>query len=121
MKRAAVSVWCLIACGAMAQAEERTIEFAGMRYRLGLTGHYSTHTFNWREGSVHFQSFHGHGEGDHLPAKSQLIEEWHCTSPDIPKAGREKLHINFWLAGGKPPTDSKEVELVIKGLKFTKH
>jgi hypothetical protein len=90
------------------------------RFRLGLTGEFSTHAFSWREGSVHFQSFHGHGEGDHLPAKSQLIEQWHCTSPDVPKAGREKLHINFWLAGGKPPTDLKEVELVIQGLKVKK-
>jgi hypothetical protein len=90
------------------------------RFRLGLTGDYSTHAFTWREGSVHFQSFHGHGEGNHLPAKTQLIEEWHCASPDVPKAGREKLHINFWLAGGKPPTDAREVELIIKGVKVTK-
>jgi hypothetical protein len=31
------------------------------------------------------------------------------------------LHINFWLAGGKPPTDSKAAELIIKGLKVKNH
>ena len=87
------------------------------RFNLGLTGDYSTHSFNWREGSVFFQSFHGHGEGGHPPARSQLIQEWLCKSRDIPKAGGEKLHINLWMYNGKAPTDSKEVELIIEGMK----
>ena len=83
------------------------------RCKLGLTGDYSTHSFTWREGSVFFQSFHGHGTGNGLPPKSQLIQQWLCKSRDIPKAGGEKVHINLWLLQGKPPTDSKEVELII--------
>jgi hypothetical protein len=90
------------------------------RFHLGLRGDYSTHSFNWQPNSVLFQSFHGHAEGDRTPPKSRLINEWKCTSPDIPRAGREKLHINFWLARGESPTDAKEVELVIKGLKVKK-
>jgi hypothetical protein len=86
------------------------------QFRLGLTGEYSTHRFRWRKGSVFFQSHHGHY--DQGAPKDNLIQEWTCTSRDIPKAAGEKLHINLWLMDGQPPADGKEVEVVIKSLSF---
>jgi hypothetical protein len=84
-------------------------------FRPGLKGKPSTHRFLWRERSVLFQSYRGIADG--IPPKSALIHEWRCTSRDIPKAGKERVHINFWLADGKPPTDAKEVELIVRGVK----
>jgi hypothetical protein len=86
------------------------------RFRLGLTGEHSTHRFRWQNGSVFFQSHHGNY--DRMPPKENLIQEWTCTSRDIPKAGGEKLHINLWLFRGEPPADGKEVEVVIKSVTF---
>lgn len=80
------------------------------RFRLGLKGDESTHSFAWTEGSVLFESYRG--LSDH-PRPGQLIERWTCTSPDVPKAGGEKLHINLWLDRGRPPSDGAEVELVV--------
>jgi hypothetical protein len=81
------------------------------RFRPGLDGDVSTHRFLWREGFVRFQSYRGFGV-----AGGRLVQDWASKSPDIPKAGGEKLHINLWLNKGCPPTDSKEAELIVKGV-----
>jgi hypothetical protein len=89
------------------------------QFRLGLKGASSTHRFHWRERSVLFQSYHGHYDAP--PSKDHLIQEWTCTSRDIPKAGVEKLHINLWLDRGRPPTDGKDVELILKSVKIKRN
>jgi hypothetical protein len=86
------------------------------RFDLGLTGEYSTHRFLWTQGSVAFGSEHGHTEG--LPLPDRVIQKWKCTSKDVPKPSREKVHINLWLYQGKAPTDGKEVELIVAGFRF---
>jgi hypothetical protein len=88
------------------------------RFALGLTGDSSTHRFHWREGSVFFQSLHGHY--DTLSSKTMLIQEWKTMSPDIPRAGAEKLHINLWLDRGRPPADGKDVEVIINSFRWQK-
>jgi hypothetical protein len=86
------------------------------RFDLGLTGDYSTHRFSWSKGSVAFQSEHGHTEG--LPSREKVIQKWACMSKDVPKASREKVHINLWLFQGKAPADGREVELIVAAFRF---
>ncbi|MGM0530864.1 MAG: glycoside hydrolase family 16 protein [Bacteroidota bacterium] len=89
---------------------DKSINFA-----LNLNGSYSTHRFRWLPGKVSFQSWHGHNKS---PTDNTLINEWEYTGNDIPEAATEKLHINFWLFDGKPPSDRKEAELIIEDLEI---
>ena len=84
------------------------------RFHLGLTGTHSTHLFDWQEDRVFFQSYHG--QYPSLASGDYLIHEWTYTGPGIPPAGDEKLHLNFWLMNGLPPSDSQPAELIIKAV-----
>lgn len=84
------------------------------RFRLGLTGDYSTHRFNWQEDKVFFQSYHGHYPN--LPSAGHLIHQWTYTGSDIPVPGGEKLRLNLWLFYGSAPSNSQPAELVVAGV-----
>ena len=81
-------------------------------FDLNLTGAYSTHLFEWNNSSIFFQSYHGHYPI--LPSASYLINEWNYTGSQIPNAGNERLHLNFWLFQGQTPTNQQDAELIIK-------
>ena len=36
----------------------------------------------------------------------------------VPQSGDEGVHLNLWLVQGNPPTDSNEVEVIIKSFDF---
>lgn len=88
------------------------------RYYLDQTGEASTHWFNWQPDSVVFASYQGNA-GDNPPA-DQLMTQWTYTGVDNPKPGKEAAKINLWLYRGNPPTDGKEVEMVLSGFEFRK-
>jgi len=83
-------------------------------YALNLAGAFSTHKFVWSKNSCYFQSYHGHYAT--LPSDDFLISEWNYAGSNIPPAGKERLHINFWLVGGHVPVNKQEAELVIKSV-----
>jgi hypothetical protein len=76
-----------------------------------FAGDSSTHKFTWNNSNIFFQSYEGHFAT--LPATEKLIKEWNYTGKNIPPAGNERLHINFWLFGGHRPVNEQEAELVI--------
>jgi len=83
-------------------------------FSLDLQGDSSTHKFNWSAGSIFFESYFGYHST--LPSAEKLISSWTYTGNYIPPTGNERLHINFWLMGGKPPSNGEEAELVIKAV-----
>ena len=80
-------------------------------FSLNLTGDYSTHRFVWSNSNIYFQSYHGHYST--LPSTDFLINQWTYTGNNNPPVGNERLHINFWLYNGQPPTNQNEAELII--------
>lgn len=91
------------------------------RFNADFGGNYSVQVFNWSAQKVSFKSLRG------LNASSQnssdLINSWDYTGSDIPPPGGENARINLWLFDpanvlGKPPSDGKEVEVVIREFKF---
>lgn len=84
------------------------------RFKLNLTDNFSTHKFNWSKSSIQFQSYHGNYP--YLPSAGFLIQEWTYAGSKNPPAGKERLHLNLYLIGGKPPTDGKDVEFIINAV-----
>jgi hypothetical protein len=89
----------------------------GKSFEFSLNGTYTTHRFTWRSDSLLFQSLNGHRDDN-----QNQIARWKFA----PKAPRRyvpqhplPVHINLWLFDGAPPTDGREVEIVIS--KFTYH
>ena len=83
------------------------------RYEMDLNGAESTHCFDWRPDSIHFQSLQGHAKA--ATSAGAVIQDWVYTGKDNP-VEREglRIHINLWLIQGQPPTDGKEAEFVVK-------
>lgn len=77
----------------------------------------STHRYTWTEGSVLFESLSGLTANTDKP-----IAQWSTPSSYANSVSHSPmpLHINLWLFGGKPPTDGKPVEIVLKEFLFTK-
>lgn len=77
----------------------------------------STHRFSWTSSSVAFESLAGHQNGDtgryeawtFAPKNSKVL----VPQTPIP------VHLNLWLAKGRPPIDGQEVEVVIRSFTFT--
>jgi hypothetical protein len=82
------------------------------QFTVSLEGDYSTHYIDWRPASVHFKSFHGHYEEP--PSPDLLIQDWTYTGGANPSDSQGlRVHINLWLIGGLPPSDGREVEVVV--------
>ena len=79
----------------------------------GITN--STHFFTWNTNGINFQSQRGSYSLNQNP--TNVIASWTCTN-GLPRTGDENIHINLWLDQGQPPTDGKEVEVIIKSFQF---
>lgn len=81
----------------------------------GITN--STHLFIWETNRVTGQSLRGGYSPN--PAPANRISSWVFTNaPAVPQSGDENVRLNLWLIHGQPPTDSNEVEFVIKSFEF---
>jgi hypothetical protein len=83
------------------------------RFDIALKGNESTHSFDWENNGITFQSVEG----------SNIIGSWKYTGSYIPSPGTENVRINLWLYDpsnilGIPPSDGKEAELIIKKFEF---
>lgn len=82
------------------------------RFAMKLNGTYTTHYLDWWPSYVRFKSIHGHYPEP--PDSGYLIHEWLSTSADIPpEEGNLRIQMNLWLVNGNPPSDGKEVEVVL--------
>jgi hypothetical protein len=88
----------------------------GRTHRLSLNGTYTTHRFTWRRASVLFQSLYGHRNDD----RNEIVR-WNFAPRDTASYISQKampVHFNLWLFQGRPPSDGKEVEIVIKSFSY---
>jgi hypothetical protein len=89
---------------------------AGKSYFFSLDGTYTTHRFTWSGRGIRFQSLNGHRNDDQSP-----IAAWSFVPPKparrVPQHP-EPVHLNLWLHNGLPPTDGKEVEIVIRSFTY---
>ena len=77
----------------------------------------TTQLFTWTQHSLAFESKTGSGG-----KRSESIHKWLYEPEEfmtrIPQ-NPEPVLMNLWLFRGKPPTDGKEIEIVVKRFKFT--
>ncbi len=88
-----------------------------VRYAVpaGLTN--STHLFIWETNRVTFQS----QRGGYVPTPdpTNVISAWTFTdAPAVPQTGDENVRINLWLNNGSTPTNTNEVEFIIRTFQF---
>ena len=84
-------------------------------FEFKLGGVNSTHTFDWSPMGVEFWSRDGHNDGGRSHGHWRYVS----TQPkkEIPQQALP-LHLNLWLADGKPPRDGKAVEIVVRSFSF---
>jgi len=86
------------------------------KLNIQLEENYSTHSFDWKEENIFFQSLYGHYPSP--PADNYVIESWNYTGESIPEPGNEKVRINLWLIEGSSSPDDMEAEIIIKKFEF---
>jgi hypothetical protein len=79
------------------------------RFPLALGGLGSSHRFEWRPGAIAFSSRSESGS---------MLARWRYEGPDVPPQGQENVRLNLWLFRGTPPSDGREVEVVVTGFEF---
>jgi len=85
------------------------------QFSMTLSGSNTTHYINWNNAAVQFKSIHGHYQEP--PDSAHLIHEWSYTGDGIPAAGEcLQTHINLWLYQGAPPSDGREVEIIVNNI-----
>ena len=79
------------------------------RFDFDPKGLDSIHSFTWCKNTIVFNSSNG------------LDEEflWRYYGAGIPRPDVEKARMNLWLMQGLPPSDSSEIEVIVKSFKFT--
>jgi hypothetical protein len=75
----------------------------------------STHYFTWETNRVSHESLRGAYSPN--PAPANIISNW-TYALSVPHTGDENIRCNLWLFNGTPPTDSHEVEVIIKSFQF---
>jgi hypothetical protein len=80
------------------------------RFTMDLSGEDSIHRFDWRPDRIQFDSWNGN---------SSLLQTWTYTNiTNIPPAGAGNARINLWLFNGQAPSNSQNVEVIIKSFQF---
>jgi len=86
------------------------------RFNIDSRGGPTVHIFEWRRQRIEFQSSRGlRRESD----PSAVLESWGYRGDDIPSEGIESPRINLWLFNGVPPSDNREVEVVIEAFEYS--
>lgn len=86
-------------------------------FEVALNGDYTTHRFTRSAEQVTFQSLNGHQDGDVNEFASWAFRPEH-PKLEVPQHP-EPVNLNLWLFRGKPPTDGKEVEIILSGFIYT--
>ncbi len=86
-------------------------------FSFALDGTSSKHSFTWTSTNIVFESSEGK---DGVPARQLGNRVYQPTNPAAHISQKPMpVHINLWCFQGHPPTDGKEVELIIRAFKFT--
>lgn len=71
------------------------------------------HTMEWRPDRVAFATYRVDPKG-----RRARLDAWSFVGSDIPKPGREKVHINLWMQRGEAPSGGRECEIVLAGFTY---
>ncbi len=80
-----------------------------------LTLDSSTHCFDWQPNSVSFRSVRGFSNDCSGPS----LFSWTYAGPNIPTPSRVKKRMNLWLVRSLPPSDSADVEVILRASTIT--
>lgn len=75
----------------------------------------STHSFTWDTDKVFCQSL-ATSSADGAATRSVIYE--HTFTNDVPQPGDENARINLWLLAGRPPSNAKNVEIIISKFEY---
>lgn len=70
----------------------------------------STHRFTWAPGRIDWASYDSAGT---------QIAAYTYTGDDVPPTGGERVRLNLWLFGGRPPTDGQPVEVIVSSFRYS--
>ncbi len=84
-----------------------------VRFRIPRGVARSVHSFRWEPGVVRFSSRTGWD-----PTRGTMLHTWTFNGSDVPVPGDENPRINLWLNRGEPPTDGKQVEVIVARFQF---
>lgn len=79
---------------------------------FSLNGTYTTHRYTRSRSSIFFQSLHGHRSDNR-----NEIARWRFAPTDAASRISRRampVHLNLWLFRGRPPSDGREVEIVVR-------
>lgn len=96
---------------------ERELKSASHTFPITLDGELSTQRFTWSPTSVFLQSLLGHRDDD-----AQQVASWRYQPQDPATRISQQpmpVHMNLWCFEGRPPTDGKPVEVVVRAFRFT--
>jgi hypothetical protein len=96
---------------------ERTLKSTSSTFPITLDGELSTQRFTWSPTTVFFQSLLGHRDDD-----AQQVASWRYEPADPARRISQQampVHINLWCFEGRPPTDGRPVEVVVRAFTFT--
>lgn len=83
----------------------------GHVHRFTASGAVRTrHRFTWSAGRVTFVST--------SLDTGATIASYTYTGADVPKPGDERVHLNFWLYAGAPPTNWLPAEVIVESFTF---
>lgn len=85
---------------------------------ISLGGTYTTHRFEWTKDYVSLQSQNGFQNSPNQDVffKYKTPASFASIMPIV----TAPLHMNLWIDRGRPPTDGKEVEIVIHDFQYTR-
>lgn len=95
--------------------QPHTIEGNRHRFEFSLSGTYSTHVITWLPERVEFASYHGHGYPDFT--EEDLISTW-VYEGNVPRPGRERVRLNFWLYQGQEPEGEGIYEVTLRDFRY---
>ncbi|MBL9134767.1 MAG: glycoside hydrolase family 16 protein [Verrucomicrobiales bacterium] len=85
-------------------------------FAFSLKGTTSIHQWDWRSTRVNWESAEPDRDGSPI-----VFQQWTYAPDDAARRIAQKpmpIHFNLWLFQGRPPSDGKEVEVVIRSFTF---
>ncbi len=81
-------------------------------FSFQLSAPSSTHYIDWSSSRIRFKSLRGHYPEP--PDSTFLIQEWTYVGTRNPRDTQQlRAQLSLWLIEGRPPTDGREIEVVI--------
>lgn len=99
------------------------LDYTNDNFVIRLSGTYTTHRYKWNSDSVIFQTLAGHRDDDineirrwsFIPHSTLVSNRNSDYIPQMPMP----VYINLWLSSGRPPSDGKEVGIIIKSFRYS--